>query len=161
MRLPPQTDHIVTSIKISIDAPDWFVWDVMLDYPKYPEWNPFTVRVESTLKLGEPVRLFLPDPQNPGKFREVSENITIIDQPRQFTYEMPAQPNVPLSARRDQYIEALGPERCSYVTTDAFYGELAPMALQQEGQWIKDGFDAVARGLKARAEALWQTRAAR
>jgi len=117
--------------------------------------------VESTLKLGDPVHLYLPDPYQPDAFREVSEYITLIDAPRQFTYEMREAPGVPLSARRDQYIEALGAERCSYHTTDAFYGELAAMAVRQEGQWIKDGFDAVARGLKVRAEALWQARGTR
>ena len=42
----------------------------------------------------------------------------------------------------------------SYRTTDVFSGEYAQVAFDVQGQWVKDGFDAVAWALKARAEEL-------
>ena len=59
------------------------------------------------------------------------------------------------AARRDQYIEALGPERCSYVTTDVFLGLNADQLMKNIGAWAKAGFDEVARGLKKQAEAIY------
>ena len=34
------TTHLVTSVTVQINAPAAFVWDVLVDYPSYPEWNP-------------------------------------------------------------------------------------------------------------------------
>ncbi len=58
--------HEVRSVTVEIAAPAQVVWDVLLDYARYPEWNPYTVRVESSCRLGEPVDLWLPDPLKPG-----------------------------------------------------------------------------------------------
>src|SRR6185369_15277544 len=42
---------------IEIDAPRARVWSILVDLARYPEWNPFTPRVEASLKVGEPVIL--------------------------------------------------------------------------------------------------------
>ncbi|MGH8810035.1 MAG: SRPBCC domain-containing protein, partial [Noviherbaspirillum sp.] len=59
------------------------------------------------------------------------------------------------AARRDQYIEALDAERCSYFTTDIFLGLNADAVMKNFGPWVKHGFDAVALSVKQRAEALY------
>ena len=42
-RLPPDITRAVTYIKVetTIDAPPGTVWNVLLDFPAYPIWNPF------------------------------------------------------------------------------------------------------------------------
>ncbi len=40
-----------------VDAPAEAVWDVLTDFPRYPEWNPFLVRVETRLVPGAPVAM--------------------------------------------------------------------------------------------------------
>ena len=44
-----------------IDAPIDLVWAVMLDTDRYPEWNPFVVRIdlphEREMQVGDPVVL--------------------------------------------------------------------------------------------------------
>ena len=45
-------DHVVTSVTVEIAAPAAFVWDVLVDYPHYPQWNPYTVAVATTLEIG-------------------------------------------------------------------------------------------------------------
>jgi hypothetical protein len=62
---------------------------------------------------------------------------------------------------RDQYITELGPDRCSYHTTDTLSGELADLVMETNGDWIKAGFDSVAHALKSRAEQLLTARAGR
>ena len=37
--------------EIEIDAPAERIFDILTDLPAYAEWNPFTPRVESTLRL--------------------------------------------------------------------------------------------------------------
>jgi hypothetical protein len=42
--------HITTDV--TIDAPADAVWAVLMDFPKYPEWNPFIVKVTGEIKKG-------------------------------------------------------------------------------------------------------------
>jgi hypothetical protein len=46
---------IATSVEI--DAPAARVWDVLVDLPAYPEWNPFIVQAEGTVAEGETLSL--------------------------------------------------------------------------------------------------------
>jgi hypothetical protein len=148
------TQREIRSVTVDIAAPAAFVWDVLLDYPRYPEWNPYTVRVESTCSLGDPVDLYLPDPLRPGELMHQREWVCLVEPPHRFAYEMPATPELDVRARRDQHIEPAGPAACRYWTTDSFTGPLADLVLEHSGAWVKDGFDAVAVALKARCEAL-------
>ena len=43
--------------EIEIDAPPERVFDILVDLEAYPDWNPFTPRVESSLEIGAPVHL--------------------------------------------------------------------------------------------------------
>ena len=147
----------VRSVTVEIEAPQAFVWEVLLDYPSYPEWNPYTVRVESTCRLGDPVDLYLPDPLKPGELMHQREWVCLVEPPYRFAYEMPPTPELDVHARRDQYVEATGDGSCRYWTTDAFAGPLAAMVMEHSGDWVKAGFDAVAHALKARAESLRPT----
>jgi len=53
-------DAIVVSETVTINAPASLVWDILLDMPKYGEWNPFCVECESMLEMGAAVSLALP-----------------------------------------------------------------------------------------------------
>ena len=50
---------MITSVTVEIDAPAAFVWDVLVDYRRYPEWNPYTVAADSSLELGARIDLTL------------------------------------------------------------------------------------------------------
>ena len=55
------------SVTVEIEAPQAFVWEVLVDYASYPEWNLYTVRVDTRLELGADVVLHLPHPDRPGE----------------------------------------------------------------------------------------------
>ena len=42
--------------EISIAATPAAVWEVLADFPKYPEWNPFILEVDGEVRLGAAVR---------------------------------------------------------------------------------------------------------
>ena len=150
--------HVITSVTVEIAAPASFVWDVLVDYPRYPEWNPYTIAVETTLEIGDPIDLTLPDPDGSGGTILNREYIRVVDAPHHLRYDT-AEEYPGLLGMRDQYVAELGPDRCSYYTTDTLSGELAGLVMETNGGWIKAGFDSVAHALKARAEQLVQTRA--
>ena len=147
------TEHVVRSVTVEIDAPARFVWDVLVDYANYPQWNPYTVAVSTTLELGTPIDLTLPAVDGSDGTFVNREFVRIVDAPRHLRYdtgeEMPG-----ILAIRDQWLTELGPDRCAYHTTDTITGKYADKVMELTGDWIKAGFDSVARALKTRAESL-------
>ncbi|MDT4874496.1 hypothetical protein FQZ97_1098010 [compost metagenome] len=111
--------------------------------------------MESSLRLGEPVNLYLPDPARPGELVHVVEQLASFEPSRLLAWEMHASASNPDAARREQLIEATGPASCRYHTTDLFLGPTADRVMEVHGPWVKQGFDAVALAVKARAESLF------
>lgn len=149
------TKNLVRSLAVEIAAPAELVWSVLLDLPRYPQWNPYTVKVESSLRLGEPVNLFLPNPAQPGELLHVVEHLASFEPPHLLAWEMHSSADNPDAARREQIIEKTGPSSCRYHTTDQFLGATADQVMAVHGPWVKQGFDAVALALKAHAETLY------
>jgi uncharacterized protein YndB with AHSA1/START domain len=145
--------HVVTSVTVEIDAPAAFVWDVLVDYRRYPEWNPYTIAVETTLGIGERIDLTLPNPDGSDGTFVNREFIRVVDPPHHLRYDTGDEMEG-IFAIRDQYIAELGPDRCAYYTTDTLSGEHAALVMELNGDWVKAGFDSVAYALKARAEQL-------
>lgn len=151
------SSHTVTSVTVEIAAPAAFVWDVLVDYPRYPEWNPYTIAVDTTLEIGERIDLTLPNPDGSDGTMLNREFIRVVDPPHHLRYDTGTEyPG--LLGMRDQYVTELGPDRCSYFTTDTLSGELADLVIETNGSWIKEGFDSVAHALKARAEQMLTAR---
>jgi uncharacterized protein YndB with AHSA1/START domain len=155
-----KAENIVTSIKVEIDAPASVVWDVLVDLPRYEEWNPFTAKVESTLEVGDEVHLYIPAPGAPGEFIHVVEYMAAVEPCRLLSWEQRPSAVSKDAARRDQYIEAVGEERSTYFTTDIFLGLNADSIMKNFGPWVQQGFDALALGLKRQAEAVYAARLA-
>jgi len=145
---------VVSSETVTINAPAAVVWQVLTDLPSYPQWNPFTVKVESDLTLGNPVDLYLPKPGKSGELMKQSEFVGTYEPEKSLAWGMTMKHRWVLQARRDQLIEAIDEKSCRYVTTDSFKGLLANTVIKKQGDWIKQGFDSVAFALKARAESL-------
>ncbi len=145
--------HVITSVTVEIAAPAHVVWEVLTDFAHYPQWNPYTVAVTTTLEIGTPIDLTLPNPDGSEGTFVNREWVRVVEPPHHLRYdtgsEMPG-----IFAVRDQWITSLGADRCSYHTTDTITGTYADKVMELTGAWVKAGFDAVAKALKARAEAL-------
>ena len=50
-------NQISTDIEINASAER--VWQVLTDFPKLPEWNPFLRSVEGKLDVGQPLKVYL------------------------------------------------------------------------------------------------------
>jgi uncharacterized protein YndB with AHSA1/START domain len=145
--------HVITSVTVEIAAPARVVWDVLTDFPNYPQWNPYTVAAVSTLEIGTSIDLTLPNPDgSEGTFLN-REWVRVVAPPHHLRYDT-AEEMPGIFAVRDQWITELGPDRCTYHTTDTISGKWADKVMEMTGNWVKAGFDSVAHALKARAEQL-------
>lgn len=148
---------IVESVTVEIDAPAEFVWAVLTDYANYPEWNPYTLKVDTTLAIDSPIDLTLPNPDGSGRTFVSREYIRVVDPPRLLRYDT-GDTFPGLTGTRDQEITPQGPNRCTYFTHETFTGDLAQRVMAAQGAWVKAGFDGVAHALRARATTLFASR---
>lgn len=143
-----------------IDAPPERVWAILVDLARYGEWNPFTPRVDATLRIGDPVVLHVA--MKPGqKLLVQREQCTANDAAaRELGWGMTMVAPFLLKANRVQRLEPLPGGRTRYYTSDTFSGLLVPLVMALYGAHIQRGFDGVAQALKDRAEQTISTRAA-
>lgn len=143
-------ERVIASEKIRINAPIEKVWAILLDLPRYPEWNPFTYRVDSTLTIGAPVDLYVRMRKRGERVQR--EYVRTVQAPTTLSWGMTMGHAVVLTALREQKLERIDAQSCSYQSTDAFRGALTPLVTYLFGEDIEEGFNAVARALKAHAE---------
>jgi hypothetical protein len=137
--------------EVEIRAPAERIFAILGDLAAYPDWNPFTPRVESTLRPGDPVHLYvrLRGPRLSHRIETVSAN----EPPRRLCWGMKMGARWLLAAERCQTLTPLDGERTHYVNEDVFRGCLAPLVSRLYGSALQRGFDDVALALKKRAEA--------
>lgn len=148
-------DHVARSIRVEIDAPASVVWDILVDLPRYDEWNPFCVHCESTLEMGAPVKMTMAMPWDPSDRPVITEYLCAFEPEKLLSWKMDWSEEWPYAGRRDQVIETLGPNRCAYYSTDAFLGDSAIHIMRFGCAWISAGFTATAKALKIRAEQIY------
>lgn len=153
-----KAENIVTSIKVEIDAPARVVWEVLTDLDNYNQWNSFCPGIQCGLQIGDQVRMQVRIPGTTDTI-EVNEYLVACDREQLLSWEQRAVPENMDAARRDQYIETINADRCSYFTTDIFLGINADTIMREHGAWVKKGFDQIALDLKKRAEELHANRA--
>ncbi|GAB2467247.1 MAG: SRPBCC domain-containing protein [Comamonas sp.] len=149
--------NLVTSIQVEINAPASVVWEVLTDFDKYPEWNSFCFSIRSSRQIDTLVEMMVRNPHNGVEF-PVNEYLVAYEPERLLSWEQRAVPENKDAARRDQYIEAIDANRCTYFNTDQFLGVNAETIMREHGAWVKTAFDNVARDVKKRAEALHAAR---
>jgi hypothetical protein len=152
----------VATASAVIEAPIDLVWDVMLDTERYPEWNPFIVRVR--LPAGPPPqvgdRLVLHVRWSTGGRARATERITMLVPPSEtggrraqleYAYGGPIGTLRLVRGRRVQELVRIEDELTTYTTHERLHGPLAALAPLMR---VQDGFERHAQALKGRAESL-------
>jgi hypothetical protein len=138
------------SSEIEIDAPIAVVWSVLRDFDSYPDWNPFTVSVKTTLEPGSPVDMQVK--LRPPKAMHQVEYVSALVEGERVCWGGHVGPRWFINADRCQVLTDLGDGRTRYLTTDAFRGVGVWLMFLIVGRHVQRGFDDVASALKARAE---------
>jgi hypothetical protein len=138
-------------VELVIEAPRRTVWDVLVDFPRYAEWNPFTIGVETSGRVGDPVLL---DVQLGRRRTKMRERLRVNDPPRRIGWGLRILGGVLLDCTRVQELEDAGDGRTRYVCHESFRGLLVPLFFDRYRDSMQEGFEAAARALAQRAECL-------
>lgn len=140
----------VFATRVDIDAPAERVWSILADLDRYPQWNPFTVRIETDFVVGHPIVLHVSfDGAKPIKQKEI---LRCWAPGEQLRWSMTIGPAWLFRAQRVQRVEVLGPARCRYISEDAFAGVFSPIVELLYGGKVQRGFDAMGTALARRAQ---------
>lgn len=136
---------------LEVNAPAETVWQVITDFDKYPEWNPFLEACESTLKPGDPIHVTV----HLGKqVRRETEYIIECTPGKGFAYRMKPPPLGMLRSRRSHEIVPIDDQRCTYRSRFRLEGWLAPVVQAFMGKHLLAGFNGMSEGIRMRAESF-------
>jgi hypothetical protein len=135
---------------IDIDAPAERVWQVVSDFARYPEWNPFIVRAAGVPRVGERLDITIAAPgMRPATFRP---RVLDVEPGRLIRWKGEFKLPGLFDGRHALIVDPLDDERSRFTTHEDVSGILLPflgrvMAASQQG------FELMAQAVKERAEA--------
>ncbi|MCC3774214.1 SRPBCC domain-containing protein [Streptomyces sp. UNOB3_S3] len=136
---------------VNIDAPLETVWDVIVDFDRYGEWNPFILEARGKAEAGRKLWLRM---QRPAKPREEvhTPTVTVVEKNRHLQWSGVIRHATVFRARHEFLLE----ETASGVRLrqrEDFGGLTMPLAGGMVWR-IEEGFLLMNAALKVRAEAL-------
>jgi len=134
--------------EIEIDAPVERVWAVLIDFERFPDWNPFIRRIHGHAQVGSRLDVLLgASGTRPMRFRPTVKAVVPnrelrwlgrLGLPRLFDGEHIFQ------------IEPLGPNRVRFVQRERFRGLLVPLLARSLNRDVRRGFEEMNRALRER-----------
>jgi hypothetical protein len=145
---PPPHPRCVKNER-TIRAPLAHAWSVLVDFPRYGEWNPFTFGVECDRVIGHPVTLRV---NLAGRKITMHEWCTRHEEGRLVGWGVKWGKGIALDCDRVQALEAIDADTTRYVCYEAFDGLMAPIVYRFYAKQVLAGFDANADAFVKRCE---------
>ncbi|MGO4612599.1 SRPBCC family protein [Nocardia sp. 2YAB30] len=141
----------VIDLAVDIDAPAELVWQVITDFPRYGEWNPFVSECRSSLVPGEPIDMLV---HIGGSRRKQREWIRSHTPGRELGYSMKPVPAGALHSLRSHTVTPLADNRTRYESHFELAGWLHPVVVALLGKNLRRGFAGMTDGIRKQAESL-------
>ena len=134
--------------EIAISAPASIIWDILVDFKCYEEWNPFITEIEGQLAVGAQLRMRVVPPGTRGTY--VDATVLAVEPHRELRW----QGSFPgfLKGEHSMCIEQQE-GGCRFSQTESFHGVLAPLFRRSLDTDTRRGFELMNRELQRRAEA--------
>lgn len=135
---------------IDIAAPQAAVWEVLIDFPRYAEWNPFIIAVAGVARPGRALLVTIKPPG--ARAMTLHPAVLVADPGRELRWRGKLLITGIFDGEHYFRLEPAG-ACCRFVHGERFSGVLA--ALMGAGFYanVRRGFEAMNAALKARAEA--------
>jgi len=135
---------------IDIDAPAERVWQVVSDFARYPDWNPFIVRAAGEPRVGQRLAVTIAAPgMKPVSFRP---RVLDVEPGRLIRWKGEFKLPGLFDGRHALIVEPLVGERSRFTTHEDVTGIMLPFAGKVMAA-SQQGFELMARAVKERAEA--------
>jgi hypothetical protein len=136
--------------EIEINAPQDRVWSLLTDFARFPEWNPFIREATGELRVGGKLRVRLQPPG--GKGMVFKPTVLVRDDNRELRWlGKLAIPGL-FDGEHIFAVEPMDGGRTRFVQREIFKGLLVPLFARMLDGSTRQGFEAMNRALKERAE---------
>ncbi len=140
--------EIRTAIKI--DAPTERVWQILMDFASYPQWNPFLCQITGEAQVGARLDVQIQPPG--GRPLIIRPTVQRVEPQRDLRWMgRLGMPGIFTGVHRFE-LQSMGAGRTLFVHHESFTGLLVPIVLGLLGKKTRQGFEAMNQALKARAE---------
>ncbi len=136
--------------EIDINATSDRVWEVLIDFALYPEWNPFVRRLDGAFVVGERVRAVLQPPNQKGMI--FKPRVTKIVPRRELRWLGSLGFRGLFDGEHIFEIRSPSPHMVHFVQREIFKGILAPVILKNVTRNTRAGFEQMNQALKERCE---------
>ena len=135
--------------EIIINAPAEKVWSILTDFEKFPQWNPFIVKLEGKPEVNARLRAELKNGDGVSVFKP---KVLVAEKNKAFEW-LGSLP-VPGIFNGHHYfrIEALSGGQTKFTHGENFSGLLSGIIMNKIGEQTRNGFIGMNKALKERAE---------
>ncbi len=135
---------------IEINASAKTVWQVLTDFSRYSQWNPFIRSIRGEAKQGETLEVFIQPPRANGMtFRPV---ILALQPERELRWMGRLLLPGIFDGEHQFQIEPLGENHTRFVQREVFSGLLVPFLWSSLDQQTRQGFEEMNHALKMQIE---------
>ncbi|HEY1551962.1 MAG TPA: SRPBCC domain-containing protein [Kofleriaceae bacterium] len=136
----------VTETKTLIRAPRETIWDLLVDLPEWPSWNPTVDKTEGAVVLGKKIKVFVK--LSPGRAFPVK--VSELDKPAKMVWTG----GMPLGLFKGVRTYTLTPsgDAVEFHMREVFSGPMSKL-IEKSIPDMQPAFDEFAAALKTRAEA--------
>ena len=136
--------------EIEIDASLEQVWNILTDFSRLPEWNPFMQRASGVVKPGEKIEVLLQPPDGMGM--TIKPTLLKVEPQRELRWLGHLLIPGLFDGEHIFSLEPVGDNQVKLVHREKFRGVLVGVILRMVGNNTRRGFEAMNEALKAEAE---------
>ena len=136
--------------EIEIDASPNKVWQILTDFDKYNQWNPFINEIIGSAKAGSKIEIHIETPS--GRNRKYEPTVTKVEKERELRWL--GKSSIPgfMNGEHVFMINEVQSGRILFVQREVFNGFLSSLFGKSLDTDIKEGLDEMNKALKERAE---------
>jgi hypothetical protein len=135
--------------QIEIEATPETVWDTLMDFASYPQWNPFVTSIKGEPTVGSELRATIDPPG--GKKATFKPTVTAVEPNSYFEWLGKLGLKGIFDGRHQFRIEP-SPSGSTFTQSEEFTGFLAPLLMRFLDKSTRAGFEAMNVAIKDRAE---------
>ena len=132
--------------QIDINAPAEKIWSILMDFDKYPEWNPFIISIRGRAHLRERLKITV-QPKNSKPMR-FAPRVTLFKKAQQFGWLGQLLMAGLFDGHHVFEIKENGDGVCTFIHREEFSGLLVPLFWKSLNTNTRAGFEAMNEELK-------------
>ena len=136
--------------EIEIEAPAERVWNILTDFARFSEWNPFIRSIDGKPAIGSRLRVRIEPPG--GRAMTFRPKLLRVEPQHELRWRGHLVLPGLFDGQHTFKIEPLGPNRVRFIQREKFSGLLTPLFANSLEHRTKSGFKRMNEALKARSE---------